>query len=69
MHGPSLQRLIRHVYRDGTHSFHHAPVEANKDDAMVSRDDAVSANDPADRFTYWPPQPITVWLSESGAWQ
>lgn len=69
MNGPSLLRLIRHVYRDGTHSFHHAPVDVNKDDALVKKDDAVSATDPADRFTDWPPQPLTVWLSESGAWQ
>jgi hypothetical protein len=69
MNGQSLHRLIRHVYRDGTHSFHYVPVEVNKDDALVNKDDAVStndpANDPADRFTYWPPQPMTVWLSEA----
>jgi hypothetical protein len=64
-----LQRLIRHVYRDGSHSFHHAPVDGNKDDALTNKDDTVSATDPADRYTDWPPQPLTVWLSESGAWQ
>ena len=68
MNGQSWQQLIRHVYRDGTHSFHYAPVEENKDDALMNPDDAVStngpANGPADRFTDWPPQPMTVWLSE-----
>jgi hypothetical protein len=62
MNGFSLQRLIRHFYNDGTYSYHYAPVELNKDDALVNREDAVSTDDPADRFTYWPPQPIIAWL-------
>ena len=64
MNGPSWQRLIRHVYKDGTHSLHYARVEVDKDDALVNKDDAVSPNDPADRFTDWPPQPMIGWLSE-----
>jgi len=69
MNGQSWQRLIRHVYKDGTHSYHYAPVEVNKDDALEKNKDAVSTNDPADRFTDWPPQPMTIWLSEPKTWQ
>lgn len=65
MNSGSLRRLIRHFYRDGTYSFHYAPVEPNTDDALVDTDNAVTTSDPADRFTYWPPQPMTLWLNES----
>jgi hypothetical protein len=37
-------------------------VEANKDDALVNKGDSVSTDDPADRFTYWPPQPMIAWI-------
>jgi hypothetical protein len=58
----SLQRLIRHAYRDGTYSYHYAPVAANQDEAAASTDEVVSIDDPADRFTCWPPQPIIAWI-------
>jgi hypothetical protein len=60
-----LQRLIRHAYKDGSHSFHYAPVEVDKDDSLVNTHDAVSTNDPADRFTDWPPQPMIAWIESS----
>ena len=63
----SLQRLARHAYTDGTYSYHYSPVEPDKDDALVNRDDAAPAYDPADRFTDWPPQPMIGWLKEPQA--
>lgn len=57
-----LQSLLRHTYRDGTYSYHYAPAEWNQPDALVDRDKAQPTNDPADRFTYWPPQPVIAWL-------
>lgn len=60
MNAPSLQRLIRHAYADGTHSYHYAPVAPD-------RDDAVFFNDRADSLTDWPPQPLTAWLNQSPA--
>jgi hypothetical protein len=62
MNGFSLQRLIRHAYSDGTCSYHYAPVEVNKDDALVNNGDSVSTDNPADRFTDWPPQPMIAWI-------
>jgi hypothetical protein len=58
----SLQRLIRHAYSDGTHSYHYAPVEVNKDDGLLNQDDPEPSNDVADRFTCWPPQPMIAWI-------
>jgi hypothetical protein len=34
MNGTSLQQLIRHAYRNGTHSYHYAAGEVNKDEAV-----------------------------------
>jgi hypothetical protein len=34
MNGTSLQQLIRHAYRNGSHSYNYAAAEVNKDDAV-----------------------------------
>jgi hypothetical protein len=58
----SLHRLIRHAYSDGTYSYHYAVAEVNQDDASMNSDRAGLSDDPADRFTDWPPQPVIAWL-------
>jgi len=58
----SLQRLICYAFRNGTHCYNYAAVKVDKDDAPANRDQAAASDDPADRFTDWPPQPMTEWF-------
>ncbi len=62
MNAVSLHRLIRHAYSDGTFSYHYAVAEENRDSFTKNSDGPVSSDDPADRFTDWPPQPVIAWL-------
>jgi major membrane immunogen (membrane-anchored lipoprotein) len=62
MHAFSPQRLVRHSYSDGTYSYHYASVTGNRDEALMNIDVEDSTIDPADRLTFWPPQPMTPWF-------
>jgi hypothetical protein len=62
MYDFSLQRLTCYAFRNGTHSYNYAAVKGNKDDASANKERAAAADDRADRFTDWPPQPMTEWF-------
>ena len=49
MRAASLQQLIRHAFRSGSHSLDCAPVGVGRDEALVTKDRAISSNGPADK--------------------
>jgi hypothetical protein len=64
--GTSLQLLVRHAYKDGSHSYHYVPAMVNQHHTLANENDAALFNARADSFTHWPPQPTTSWIEESG---